>query len=130
MRIVPMALDESRGGPRTSVSGTLFSVLDERRAIRDAVVKLHGGMVGFVRQPVRPGRATTSCIRIDMLDQRPADALAASIGRNKQVLKIALVARRPGGSMVDRMHQLQSLSAIHGKRGMHRLHRVREARQV
>jgi hypothetical protein len=73
----------------------LFSVLDERRAIRDAVVKLHGDMVGFVRQPVHTGRATTFCIRIDMLDQGAADAAATSVGRNKQVvLKTAPVISR------------------------------------
>lgn len=50
--------------------------MDETRAIRNAVVKLPGVMVEFVRQPVHAGGPSTSRIRIDMLDQRAADTAA------------------------------------------------------
>jgi hypothetical protein len=36
-------------------------------------------MVGFVRQPVHTGHPATFRIRIDMLDQRAADAAATRI---------------------------------------------------
>ena len=66
-------------------SETIFWVLDETRAISDAVVKLHGVMVGFVRLPVHTGHPPTSRTRIDMLDQCAADAATTLIVRNKQI---------------------------------------------
>jgi hypothetical protein len=64
--------------------------VDETRAISDAVVKLPGVMVGSCVSQYTRDAPRRSRIRIDMLDQRAADAAATRIVRNKQVLKIAV----------------------------------------
>ena len=106
------------------MSSKEFSVLDKAGAISDSIVELHCALIGFVCRPVHPGRTATSRFRINMLDQRAANAATTRIVRNEQVLNIAVVLQRPGGSMGDKMHKPKYLFSCRGKRRIHRLGRV------
>src|SRR5258706_7695712 len=66
-----------------SVSRKSFSVLDETRAITDALIKLNGVVVDFVCQLVHTKHPATFRVRIYMLDQCAADTTATRIVRNK-----------------------------------------------
>lgn len=63
-----------------------------------------------------------------MLNECAAYANAARIVRNKQVLQIAVIVRRPGRSMINRMRQAQCAVSRYRKHRMHWLDGVQQAR--
>ncbi|MCY1548697.1 hypothetical protein D9M68_848220 [compost metagenome] len=59
-----------------------------------------------------------------MLDQLAADAGAAAVLGDEQVLQVTVVVGRPAGAVVDEMHQAHSPAVAPGQCGMHRFVRV------
>ncbi len=108
-----MCRRSSRRDLAREFSGEQFPVLDEARAMSDAFHKAawRQSSIRCVSQCTRaaPRRFAS---RINMLDQRAADAAATHIGCDKQVLQIAVVGGCPGGSMVDGMRRPNACSPI------------------
>src|SRR6266446_8104198 len=89
-----------------------LAVLDEARAVGDAVVEAHCGGVRFMGQPVDPRAALTRSLRVDVFDQFAANARAADRRGHEKILKIAIVAGGPAGTVPDMMDE------AHGARSM------------
>lgn len=58
----------------------------------DAIIELHGDVVGLMGQPLHVHAAGAACLGIYMLDQLSAYSTASHVRVNEQILQIAAVA--------------------------------------
>ena len=63
-------------------------VADERRQVRDAVVKLARGFIEILRKPVNGGRAFVVRRLVDRFDQRAPGAGSAHFAIYEEILKV------------------------------------------
>src|SRR5690606_10069 len=104
-----------------------LAVLDEAAALGEAVVEHAPLVVALLGQPVHPRGTGGGRLGVDVLDQRAADAAAALVRGDEQVLQVAVVAAGPAAAVEDEMHQTYGLLAAPGQGRVHRLGRVEEA---
>src|SRR6266478_3686838 len=101
-----------------------LAVLDEARA----VVEAHCGGVRFMGQPVDPRAALTRSLRVDVFDQFAANARAADRRGHEKILKIAIVAGGPAGTVPDMVDEAHGGRPVPCQRPGNRLVRIEQPR--
>src|ERR1043166_5563921 len=84
-----------------------FPVLDESEIIGDLVIERAGLRVARLGQPVHPAGARRLGLAVNLLDQRAANAPAAGVLGDEQVLEIAVAVMRPGRAMEQVMRNAE-----------------------
>src|ERR1700748_16556 len=98
-----------------------LAILDETEIFRDLIVEDAGLRIGGVRQPVHPTGAGGFGPLVDRLDQRPAEAVTTPALADKQILQIAVIARRPGRAVKQILHNAGELAVDVAAEQEHRL---------
>src|SRR5260221_3728620 len=106
----------------------LLAVDDESRALRDLVVEPHRRRVRLVRLPVDARRTGLARLRVDRLDQRAPDTLAARRLAGEEILQIAGRSDHRRAAMKDVMDEAEKLLVELGDQGVNGLVGIEEAR--
>src|SRR3979411_625089 len=115
-RDAPLGADpESRDpGSFASLTGRNTSrhlaILHETGGISDLIVENARLCIGGLRQPVHPAGACLLRLLIHGLDQRPPQPETAGAFRDKQILQITVIARRPARAVKEILHNAGELA--------------------
>src|SRR5579871_3024431 len=116
MRLERAACASGLGGGREGLA-----VLNEARALGDAVVEHHRLGVALMSVPVDARAPLSRSHLVHMLDERAADARAADLTIDEQVLQVAIILDRPAAPVADVMHEPDLAPLAKRERAIHRL---------
>src|SRR5258707_13007462 len=78
------------------MTSQFLSVLHEARPLRDLIIELLRGLVGFVRHPVEPACAGVTGGGLDRRNQRTPHAASAGRRFDEKIFEVAVADPRPG----------------------------------